>query len=279
MDTNNKPKLGIALSGGSALGIFHIGFLKALTERQVKIDYISGTSAGAIVAAAFAFGVPLDELSRRAKKLSWYGLSKFTYSKLGLVSNQAIGDMIRELLGDPDIREAKIPLSVVATDISNGEKIVFKEGNLIRALMASSCIPGLFVPVEIDGRKLVDGGLTENLPLSPLKDMGADIRVGVDLFRFSPQRKPRNILDVIMNSIDILAGHQAHTYGVNSELMIEPHLEGFSPSDFKKSDELERAGYSYGSEAVPAIARLTGIEPPVRRSFWEKFVDWIENKA
>jgi len=248
-----RPKIGLALSGGSALGISHIGAIKLLMEKKVPIDCVSGTSAGAVVAAALAFGVPLEKMIEISKRLSWSNVSCFGYSKLGLNSNEPVGEIIEEMIGQANIEDAPIPLAIIATDIDTGEKIVFRKGSVAEAVRASTCIPAFFVPVEIGKRKLVDGGLVENLPTSPLKEMGAEVIIGVNLGHWRTYKKTANVLDVITNSYGILLRPQMMPAAFDGDVLIEPHLENFHHSDFEKVDELMKAGYCAASEVVGDI--------------------------
>jgi len=191
---NKFPKVGLALSGGSALGSVHIGVIKSLAKHKIPISCVSGTSAGAVIAACLAFDVPLEKIIKVSKKLSWSDISKFGYSKFGLKSNEPFGKMVRETIGDVRIENARIPLAIVATDIDTGEKVVFRKGSVVKALMASACIPAFFIPVRIGKKKLVDGGLVENLPMSTLRGMGAEIKIGVDLGHWRTRKKTKNIL-------------------------------------------------------------------------------------
>ena len=233
---SSKLKLGLALSGGSALGIAHVGAIEAFKKNKIKIDCISGTSAGAVVAACYAFDVPLEKMVEISKKLSWTSISHFGYSKLGLNSNKPVGKIIKDYIGDKDIEDARIPLAIVATDIDTGEKVIFRKGKLIEAVMASSCIPVFFTPVKIGERKLVDGMLVENLPLSPLRKMGAELEIGVDLATWMACKKTENVLDVINNGYGIVARRQVSLARGNGEIIIEPRLEKFTLFDFKNSD-------------------------------------------
>ena len=273
----NRPRVGVALSGGSARGIAHIGVLKALIENEIPIDCISGTSAGAIVAAVYAFDVPLDALIEKAKKLSWYSISGFPNLKLGLVPNNALEKIIEEFVGSADISKARIPLAIVATDIESGEKVVFRKGKVALAARASACLPGLFVPVEVDGRKLVDGGVTENLPLEPLLEMGADISIGVHVTRWHSRKKVNNILDVVSNAIDILADYQKDIPGRFVDVVIEPDLGAYSSSDFKKADEMVDIGYRAAVRKIPEIRRLLEEKGTKRKAkgILERFWDWL----
>lgn len=262
MDKNKKisrPKVGLALSGGSALGLAHIGVIKALRKHRVPIDFISGTSAGAIAAAALAFDIPLKTMVELTKNLSWANMSKFGYSRMGLNSNKPVGELIEKMLGDAKIEDAKIPLAIIATDIDTGKKIVFQKGNVADAVMASTCLPGYYVPVNIEGKKLVDGGLVENLPLSPLRQMGAEVVIGVDLERWKKIKEAKNVLNVITNSYSTLIRPQSYFFQQQSDVLIEPHLEKFTSSDFDKTDELLKVGY----DAVEC--RITKIKKLLRR--------------
>ena len=272
------PSVGIALGGGAARGIAHIGVLQALVDNNIPVDCIAGTSAGAIVAAAFAFGIPLETIRQKAKRLNWYMISVLPGSVLGLASNSAIDKMLRELIGGADISESKIPLAVVATKIETGEKVVFRNGKTALAVRASACIPGLFYPVEIKGIKLVDGELSESLPLSPLLDMGADIKIGVSVLHWRSRKKVGNLLDIISNSLDIMASHKEDRASENADVVIEPDLGAYGPSDFKKADALIAEGYRAASLKIPEIKKLlsraTKKQKPQR--FFDRFWDWLK---
>jgi NTE family protein len=190
-----------------------------------------------------------------SRKLSWSNVSDFGYSKLGLNSNRPMGKLVTELIGDVRIEDARIPLAIVATDIDTGKKVVFRKGNLAQAIMASTCIPGYFVPVEIAGQRLVDGGIVENLPMSTLRSMRPDIRVGIDLGYWRTLRPTDNVLDVITNSYSILVGNQKEPAADKGGIVIRPHLEGFSISDFKRMDELIDIGYRATRARIPSVRR------------------------
>jgi len=278
----NRPKVGLALSGGSALGNVHIGVLQSFQDHKIPIDCISGTSAGAIVAACYAFGVPVEDMVDKTKSLSWYKISNLSYSRMGLITTDNIGRLTEELIGKVNIEDAKIPLAIIATDIESGEPVVFKKGNLSQAIMASVCIPGLFVPIEVNGRQLVDGGLVENLPLSPLQEMGAEIRIGVDLSRWRNYKKPTSVIDVMLNSLDIMTHTQTKEQAGRAEILIEPHLEKYTSSDFKKAVELAAEGYRAATLALPAINNALYPQPSVKEAangnnnFFKKIVAWFK---
>lgn len=278
MNSNNL-RIGLALSGGSALGIAHIGVLQALTDHRIPISCISGTSAGAVVAAAYAFGVPMEEIAERAKNLSWYKLSNFSYSRMGLITTESVGLLIEEIVGKVNIEDAKIPLAIIATDIKNGDRVVFTKGNLAQAVMASVCIPGLFVPMQINGSQLVDGGLVENLPLSPLLSFGADIKIGVNLSKWRAYKKPENVIGVMLNAMDIMTKKQDNFHAQSAEILIEPHLEKYSTSDFKKAAELMNVGYRAAVLVMPDIQERLQNKPKSeikKLGFFGRVANWLK---
>jgi len=253
-------KIGVALSGGSALGIVHIGIMQAFRDDGLAVDCIAGTSAGSVVAACYAFGVPMEEVAKAARKINWFKLSRMSYSVTGLASNAVIGETMIALIGrDARIEDADIPLAIVAADISTGEKIVFRSGSVANAVMASTCIPGLFAPVSFENRLLVDGGLVENLPIAELPGMGAEITIGVNLERWRSYKRPRHAVGVLVNSMDIMVQHQSILHGAAASVIIEPHLEKYTSSAWDKADELIAEGGKAAQIALPGIRKLAGV--------------------
>ena len=241
-----NTRIGLALGGGAAKGIAHIGALKAFEEERIRIHCISGTSVGALVASYYAFGRPAESILSIGSTLNLSKILNFTLERGGLFSTNAIREMIHRDLGDCRIEDAAIPLSICATDIETGEQIIFRKGNLADAVCASMAVPGLFVPVEVDGRILVDGGLVENVPISPLEKMGAGITVAIDLSHVGRYPKPEDTLDVISNAINIgidfntrkqlkkadiavLLDLSRYSLTNNADCVEELYLEGYHP--------------------------------------------------
>jgi NTE family protein len=268
-------KLGIALSGGSALGCVHIGVLQALRDNDIAIDCISGTSAGAAVAACYAFNVPMENVAKLARGLSWYKMSKLAYSPLGLANGKTIGDFMDQLVGkDARIEDAKIPLAIVATDLETGDKVVFRTGSVAKAVMASSCMPGLFAPVAHDGALLVDGGLVENLPIAELASLGADATIGVNLARWRNFPHPKSVIGVMVNAMDIMVHQQSIMHGEKADVVIEPHLETYTSSDWEKTDSLVNEGYREATKAIPTIRTLIAPRKATRTGRTKKNLPW-----
>lgn len=246
------PKVGVALGGGATLGAAHIGVLQALVEAGIPIDCISGTSAGSLIAACFAFGVPLPQMVEMAHDMSWKKVSKFGRSRLGLSSNEPMGMFITDILGDVRIEDARLPLAIVATDIEHRSMVMLRSGRLRDAVRASTSLPGIFVPVEIDGQLLVDGGLMENVPLTALSQMGATFRIGVNLFAHQSTTRPKHIVDIIAASFAALSSHRDKTLA-DADCMIEPDISRFNMMKFEDIEQVIGQGYQAAIAVMPQL--------------------------
>jgi NTE family protein len=247
--------LGLALSGGAVLGCAHIGVLKAFDEAGVEITHLAGTSMGALVGSFYAFGLSGSEIEEIAEDLRWPDVTGFSTPRLGFFSQEKLQKTLRRHLGDVRIEEAEIPLAMVATDISTGEKVVMTEGDLALAASASACFPGVFIPVERDGRLLVDGGLVENLPLSPLEAWGVDRIVAVDVFLGMTFHRPTKMLELIKNAVDIVLVQAARVDAGKADLLIAPDLDTFNSTELKDIPALVKEGYRAGKEALERFSR------------------------
>ena len=254
-ETTRLPEEGIALAlgGGAVLGAAHIGVLKALDECGVKISRISGNSIGALIAAFYAFGKKPAEIGQIITELGWLDVTGFTLSRHEIINNEELGKKIVAVLGDVEFHESQIPLSMIATDLSTGEKVVLKSGQVSRAVMASSCIPGAFVPVKIDGRLLVDGGLVENVPISPLRAAGAKFIIGVDLNAGRHYQKPDDIIDVLANAIDIALDNVTRSQTCDADLIIAPELASYSRRDTSRTADLIDEGYQVARQLLEKL--------------------------
>lgn len=243
--------VGVALSGGATLGAAHAGALRALHEAEIPIDILSGTSIGAVAAALYAYETPIDDIEQVALEMSWLSISSFSPSRMGLLANRKLGRILENHIGDPDFSEASIPLAVVATDISRGEKVILREGKVLPAVMASACVPGVFQPVEHDGRLLVDGGLVENLPITPLQELGARSIVGVDLNRHREYQQPEDLIDVVLNATDIAINSTTRIQARDSiDLLIAPALSSYSRFRSRRGEQLVDEGYRAAHKAL-----------------------------
>ena len=176
-----RKKIGLALSGGGAKGTVHIGVLKELKKANIPIDFIAGTSVGAIIGAAYASGLEPEEIEETVLGLDWNYLFSFTLPRYGIIATDNMKRVMQNLTENKSFKQTRIPLRIIAADITKGSRVVFKEGSITEAVMASISIPGLFPPVQHKGHELVDGGIVDPVPVNEVRGMGADIVIAVDL--------------------------------------------------------------------------------------------------
>jgi NTE family protein len=236
------PKIGLALGSGGARGFAHLGVLKVLEEEGIPISYIAGSSIGALVAALYASGLGLDRLYKLAKSFRRNDFIDLTIPKMGLISGKRITEFIRLLTKGKPIEELEIPIAIVATDLQTGKKVVFRQGDVARAVRASISIPGIFVPAEIDGRLLVDGGVVDRVPVSVVREMGADMVIAIDVSPLNVNGEISSIFDVILQSLDILQDEIVSHRRLSSDVMIRPRLEQYSSRAFTHVEEIIAAG-------------------------------------
>ncbi len=232
------------------MGAAHVGVLRALKESDIKISYIAGTSIGALVASLYAFGINCDEIEEIASELKWLDISSLTLSQYGLLSNEKLGKLISNHIGKQNIEDAQIPLAMVATDISTGEKVTINKGPVADAVMASTAIPGIFKPVEIGDKLLVDGGIVENVPVSTVTGLGANYVIGVDLNAKHKYARPGNIIEVLLNSFHFTLMASAKLQTKEADFLIQPDLSEFNRSDTDQVKNLITKGYEDSMKAL-----------------------------
>jgi len=188
-----KEKIGLALGSGGARGLAHIGVLKVLEEKKIPIDYISGSSIGALIGAAYSIGMTVKEMEEIASKTDWKMMAKIflpTLSLSAIVNDKYLGEFLYGIFGNKKFEDAKIPLALIATDLDSGKAVVLKSGNLIKAVRASMSLPMLFSPVIYKGRKLIDGGLVNPVPVDVIEPGKVDKVIAVNLRGFAPISSP-----------------------------------------------------------------------------------------
>lgn len=243
MSAEKPTNIGLALSGGAVLGAAHVGVIKALEEHNVRPKYLAGTSVGAFIAALYAFGVDTVTMEKMGNGFSWIDVTSLALSRYALLSHEKLGRLITSHIGKRNIEEAAIPLALVATDISTGEKVVLTKGPVEKAVMASTSIPGVFKPVEMEGRLLVDGGIVENTPTSTVKSQGADYVIGVDLLANLLHNRPAHIIDVIINSFHYTLRAATIHQTEQANLAIAPNTTGYSRARMGQIKALIQQGY------------------------------------
>ncbi len=252
--TAPQPKVGIALGGGFARGLAHIGVLKVLEEEQIPIDFVAGTSVGSVIGAGYASGLSAKELEEIAGLVRFKDFSRWTFSRFGLFSNDKMAVFLAKILRCKTFEELRIPLAVAATDIITGDPAVFTTGDLVAPVRASCAYPGMFLPVEIDGRLLVDGLLGHAVPAAPLREMGAERVISVHLAaHWLKPRGPRHVFDVIGQCFSIAQDRMCGPWKAASDVVLEPEIGEFGYDDFIRAPELIRAGEAAARIALPQI--------------------------
>ena len=248
------PKVGIALGGGFARGLAHIGILKVLEEENIPVDFIAGTSVGSVIGAAYASGISAKELEEIAALVRFKDFSRWTFSRFGLFSNDKMSIFLRKILRCKTFEELKIPMAIAATDIITGDAVVFTKGDLVDPVRASCAYPGMFQPVRIGGQLLVDGLLAHSVPAMPLRDMGADRVISVHLAaHWVKPGGPRHVFDVIGQCFSIAQERMCGPWKAASDIVLQPEIGEFAYDDFVRAPDLIRSGEVAARAAMPAI--------------------------
>ena len=247
--------IGLALGGGAAKGVAHIGVLKALEDANIEVDYIAGTSVGAMIAALYAFRVDVETIGSLARRLTMSKVTSFKLNKTGFFSTESLRELMLEYVGDVAIEDAAIPLSIVATDINSGEEIILTSGSVVDAVCASAAIPGIYIPVEINGRTLVDGGLVQNVPIEALQTAGAGVTIASHLNSVSHYQEISHVLDVMRNAFEIAVSQHTQDQLKEADLLISMDLSDFSLRDnTERYDELFNIGHQAATVQLTKLA-------------------------
>jgi NTE family protein len=254
--TSRTPAIGVALGGGFARGIAHVGALKVLEQEGIPISIVAGTSVGALIGAAYCSGVTLQELEDMAASIRFSNFARWTLSRCGFASNDRMISFLTRILKVKTFEELRIPLGVTATDFNTGEGVVFHSGSIIDPVRASCAYPGMFLPVQIRGRYMVDGMLSHPVPTRPLREMGADRVLAVHLRgTWANGGAPRHLFDVIGQSFAIAQDAMSSVWRQAADLVIEPDVAGFAYDDFKRAKDLIRVGEAAMRNAMPEVRK------------------------
>ncbi|MEN8614919.1 patatin-like phospholipase family protein [Dehalogenimonas sp. THU2] len=265
-------KLGLALSGGAARGLAHVGVIEVLEREGVQIDMVAGTSMGAIIGAAYARGLSAEDIKTEAHDVGWRKLVPLVdlnpLQPSGLIGARRIRRRLVDFIGDLDFSELKKPFACVATDIYTGEAVVFTRGSVLDAVIASMTLPLVFKVPRVGRRYLVDGGLSDPLPVEPLKHLGADKVIAVNVLKnlgLTPPHRSRehplprhapNILQVATQVIYIASAHLAEACMKGADVAIEPDMTGIHLADFNLAGEAIQCGEKAARKAMPQIREL-----------------------
>jgi NTE family protein len=248
------PRIGVALGGGFARGIAHIGVLKVLEEEKIPVSFVAGTSVGALIGAIYCSGASAADMEKIACRVRFRDFARWTLSRYGFASNQRMIGFLNTVLKVKTFEEMKIPLAVVATDFATGEGVVFHSGALVDPVRASCAYPGMFLPVNIRGKLLVDGMLAHAVPTQPVREMGADRVLAVQLKgRWANELGPRHLFDVIGQCFAIAQERTAAFWRSSADVIVEPDVNGFKYDDFEHTADLLRAGEEAMRAALPQV--------------------------
>ena len=256
-----KPPLRIALvlGGGAARGFAHIGVIKALEAQGIVPGMVVGTSAGSVVGALYAAGMGGFELQKLALGMEESMVADWTLPDRGVLKGEALQDFINQKVRNLPIQKLPKPLGVVATDLQSGEMVLFRQGNTGMAVRASSAVPGVFQPVNINGRDYVDGGLTSPVPAQAARAMGADFVIAVDISNVNRRDKLTGTLDVLLQTFAIMGHAISHYQLEDADVVIRPKTSSVSSTDFADRNlailEGEKAAAAVMPELKAKLAR------------------------
>ncbi len=300
-------KIGIVLGGGAARGFAHIGVLKVLLREGIRPDIIVGTSMGAIIASLFAVHMDTDIILGRIREyLSSDKFSKIKFDLLKVADEAAVEDglfaavsrylkksifysvsmtrqsyvsienymlNISSVIDDISIQDTRVPLAVICTNINTGEEMVLTEGPLRPAVAASSAIPGIFPPIDFDGRLLVDGGWVDQLPVGPCRKLGANIVIAVDVARKLEQDYSLdNALDILRRTNAITRYTLSNLQAKDADFLIVPEIPEISWADFESFEECVQKGQEAAERSLPAIKHLLKEKTSLVPNFMRKLL-------
>ena len=253
-----KPKIGLALGGGAARGFAHIGVVKMLEAHGIVPDYIVGTSAGAVVGALYAAGHDAFAMQKIGQQLDEKIFADWTLGGRGLLKGEALQDFINQQVGKRPLEKLNKPFAAVATDLNNGERVVFRTGDTGLAVRASAAVPGVFQPAQFRGHHYVDGGLTSPVPVQAAREMGADIVIAVDISA-RPEGQPVDSLTaIIWQTTTIMGGMIGANELKGADVVIRPKLPYVKSWDFTARNDAMLEGERAALAALPTLRQKLG---------------------
>lgn len=249
-------KLGLVLGGGSARGFSHIGVLKALEESGYKADVVVGTSAGSLVGAFYAAGYTpwqMEEVALKVRDIDVADLN--SANKRGMFAGEALQKLVNDYVRQQPIEKLKLTFGAVATNLHSGEAVLLRSGDTGQAVRASSAIPGVFVPAQVGGNELVDGGLVSPLPVRFARALGATQVIAVDVGTKPQNNVGNGLYEVILQSFEIMGRALTNLEAKEADFLIRPDTSRFSSTDFGARKDLIQAGYVAGRAALAELNR------------------------
>jgi NTE family protein len=248
-------KVGLALGGGFARGMAHVGVLQALQQHQIPIHCVAGTSAGSLVGAMYCAGLDPWMMEWHVDRINWRALVRLRLRRDGVLDAEGLERWLLSTVGDLAFQDLQLPFIATATDLSSGEEVLMREGRVATAVRASCAFPGIFLPVRMGEQTLVDGGLVHPVPTRVCRQMGADVVIGVELGR-SPDgaaRQPRNLIHILLNSLSLVQRPQVVAAMAEADVAIQPDLSTFSIWELERARDMIAAGRTAAEEVMPQI--------------------------
>lgn len=249
-------KVALVLGAGASRGFAHIGALKVLESNGIPIHMIIGTSAGSFVGSLYAYGFNAFQLQKMSFSIEEGDIIDLTIPDNGFIKGEKLQEYINKTIKNTPIERLKIPFYAVATDIQTGQEIVFGKGNTGTAVRASCSIPGIFIPVKIDNRMYVDGGVVSPVAVDAARRLGADVVIAVDISSDADRKQPEGIIETILQSINIMYSKLASIQESRADVVIKPKVGYISSNDFSKRHDAVLEGEKAAIEALPAIQNI-----------------------
>lgn len=284
--TNKHKTVGLALGGGGAKGLAHIGVIKALLNAGINIDFIAGTSMGALVGGYYAATKDikaLEDMAYSLKRSDIFPITEILKRKDGaLFRGKSVADLLKREFGDTKIENCQIPFTAIATDVSNGDEVLINQGSLMEAVKASVALPAIFAPVKIGDRLFMDGGLVNPVPADIVKKMGAEYVIAVDVsskWMTAPEEliKMHDLYSIVANAFSIIEYQTAKLPLKSADIVLRPPVLNYDWLDFSRAKELVKIGERELELNLREIRRQTGYKKPFQ-TLGEKFLDFILNK-
>jgi NTE family protein len=254
-----RPKIALVLGGGAARGFAHVGVIRVLEQEKIPIDMIVGTSVGSLIGAIYAHDMNSFELEWTAFSLEKDNLFDYTIfsaiTGMGPVKGDKLEEFVKTKVPVANIENLKLPFAAVATDLNRGTRVVLDHGSVARAVRASSAIPGVFNPVEHQGRLLVDGGVVDNIPISVAREKGADLVIAVDISENVINFNITNLIDVMLQAVTIITSENTKYKKKDADVLIAPAVGDVGMLDFTQKKRCMQAGIEAAQKVVPEIKK------------------------
>jgi NTE family protein len=254
-----RPKIALVLGGGAARGFAHVGVIRVLEREKIPIDMVIGTSVGSLIGAIYANDLNSFELEWTAFSLEKDDVFDYAlmsaFTGMGPVKGDKLEEFVKKKIPVANIENLKLPYAAVATDLNRGTRVVLDRGSVARAVRASSAIPGVFSPVEYQGRLLVDGGVVDNIPISVARAKGADIVIAVDISENVTNFNITNLVDVMLQSVNIMFSENVGYRKKDADVLITPNVGNVGMLDFSQKKRCMQAGIEAAERAMPGIKK------------------------